>query len=31
MPFREMTRDQVWAAPILDELIPTDYPVRFVA
>lgn len=32
MPFREMTRDQMWLLfPTLDELIPADHPVRFVA
>ena len=32
MPFREMNREQSWLLPpTLDELVPADHPVRFVA
>ena len=32
MPLREMNREQIWLLPPnLDELVPADHPVRFVA
>ena len=32
MPIREMSREQAWLLPpSLDELLPMDHPVRFVA
>ena len=32
MPLRDMNREQMWLLPpTLDELVPQDYPARFVA
>ncbi len=32
MPFRPFNREQAWLLlPTLDEMIPADHPVRFVA
>ncbi len=32
MPLRELSRDQTWLfPPTVDELVPADHPVRFVA